>query len=155
MKDGCEGSQNLAEFVWMNSVGAKHPHWIPDRKCGEQIGGGHICLGDYTPEFSVPLRRMIEFSKRNQASVVRANGRVGNQHGKTWKVNERLFDYSEIWPKAAVEWTWSTFLHPLLPVDMILNQESGATKHLVELRCDLKLGPNVVVSLSTSLKHFN
>lgn len=58
--------------------------------------GGHICLGDYTPEFSVPVRRMNEFSKRNQAGVVRANDRVRNQHGKTWKVNEWLFDYSEI-----------------------------------------------------------
>lgn len=131
-------------WICPNSVGTKQPHWIPDRKCGEQIGEGTSVWAITPPEFSVPLRRMNEFSERNQAGVVRANDRVRNQHGKTWKVNEWLFDYSEIWVKGAAEWTWSTFLHPLLPVDTVLKQESGATKHLVELRWDLKVRPTGV-----------
>lgn len=27
-------------WICPNSVGTKQPHWIPDRKCGEQIGEG-------------------------------------------------------------------------------------------------------------------
>lgn len=82
--------------TWLDMSRNQTPTLSPRQEVWGANRTGHICLGNYTPEFSVPLRRMNEFSERNQASVVRANGRVRNQHGKTWKVNERLFDYYEI-----------------------------------------------------------